>query len=208
MTAGREAAPFDNRDLMGHVGVLRIMRDPVHAGLRDDLTGLELLRHHACSVEFAYPKKRPAVLPRSGCRLTDDAGRVFMGDRTMTEHRRRAWLASQIPERCACSTSRRTSASSCPARAAGSSSTRPGCCSGGTVLQRRHRIPSDTLIFDLQFRLRCGQCNRQSGFRIAVADQRGRGDRAAARPERVIVPADKDSNPIAGTNGPMRPCLY
>jgi len=57
------------------------------------------------------------------------------------------------------------------------------------LLQRRHRIPSDTLIFDLQFRLRCGQCNRQSGFRIAVADQRGRGDKAAVRTERVIVPA-------------------
>ena len=58
------------------------------------------------------------------------------------------------------------------------------------LLQRRHRIASDTLIFDLQFRLRCGHCNRLSGFRIAVADQRGRGDKAVVRTERVIVPAE------------------
>ena len=31
-------------------------------------------------------------------------------------------------------------------------------------LQRRHRVPSDTLVFDLQFRLRCQGCNRRGGF--------------------------------------------
>ena len=38
------------------------------------------------------------------------------------------------------------------------------------VLQRLHRFPSDTLVYDLQFRLRCRHCNRRSGFRIAVVD--------------------------------------
>jgi hypothetical protein len=38
------------------------------------------------------------------------------------------------------------------------------------TMQRWHRVPSDTLIFDLQFRLRCKHCNRRDGFRIAVLD--------------------------------------
>ena len=32
-------------------------------------------------------------------------------------------------------------------------------------LQRCHRSPSDTLVYDLQFRLRCKGCNRRGGFR-------------------------------------------
>ena len=54
-------------------------------------------------------------------------------------------------------------------------------------LQRRHRIPSDTLVFDLQFRLRCKGCNRWSGFRITIFDNRTRGDNAKPRLERVVV---------------------
>ena len=45
MPAGRKAATFDNRDLMRHVGVHRISRDLVDAGLRYDLAGLVFLRH-------------------------------------------------------------------------------------------------------------------------------------------------------------------
>ena len=55
------------------------------------------------------------------------------------------------------------------------------------VLQRRHRIGSDMLVYDLQFRLRCRHCNRRSGFRIAVVDDRGRGDRRVQPVERVVV---------------------
>src|ERR1051325_9672241 len=55
------------------------------------------------------------------------------------------------------------------------------------VLQRLHRFPSDTLVYDLQFRLRCRHCNRRSGFRIAVVDDRGRGEKSVPRRERVIV---------------------
>jgi len=43
-------------------------------------------------------------------------------------------------------------------------------------LQRRHRVPSDTLVFDLQFRLRCSHCNARAGFRITIFDNRTRGD--------------------------------
>jgi len=43
-------------------------------------------------------------------------------------------------------------------------------------LQRRHRMASDTLVFDLQFRLRCSHCNCRSGFRITIFDTRTRGD--------------------------------
>jgi hypothetical protein len=39
---------------------------------------------------------------------------------------------------------------------------------------------------------------------VPVADQRGRCDKAAAKRKRVIMPADKVSNPIAGTNGPVK----
>ena len=54
-------------------------------------------------------------------------------------------------------------------------------------LQRRHRMPSDTLVFDLQFSLRCSHCNRRSGFRIAIFDNRTRGDNSKPRLERVVV---------------------
>jgi hypothetical protein len=58
------------------------------------------------------------------------------------------------------------------------------------MLQRLHHLPSTMLVFDLQFRYRCKQCNCTSGFRITVWDDRSRGDRSADRRERVIVPGD------------------
>ncbi len=54
-------------------------------------------------------------------------------------------------------------------------------------LQRRYREPSDTLVFDLQFRLRCYACNRRAGFRITIFDNRTRGDNSKPRLERVVV---------------------
>ena len=39
-------------------------------------------------------------------------------------------------------------------------------------LQRRYRLASDTLVFDLQFRLRCEGCNARAGFRITIFDER------------------------------------
>ena len=54
-------------------------------------------------------------------------------------------------------------------------------------LQRRHRVASDTLVFDLQFRLRCSHCNACAGFRITIFDERTRGDNAKPRLERVVV---------------------
>jgi hypothetical protein len=58
------------------------------------------------------------------------------------------------------------------------------------VLQRRYRMASDLLVYDLQYRLRCGRCNRRSGFRIAVVDGRGRGDNSVQMRERIIVPGE------------------
>jgi hypothetical protein len=57
------------------------------------------------------------------------------------------------------------------------------------VLQRRHRLPSDTLIYDLQFKLRCTHCNRRSGFAIAILDLRMQGTSSHRLPERVVVEA-------------------
>jgi hypothetical protein len=43
---------------------------------------------------------------------------------------------------------------------------------GPGYLQRHHRLPSDMLIFDLQFRVRCSHCRRRDGFAIAVINTR------------------------------------
>ena len=55
------------------------------------------------------------------------------------------------------------------------------------VLQRQHRVPSDTLIYDLQFRFRCSRCRAFNGFEIKVVDMRNIGDNSKPCPERVIV---------------------
>ena len=54
-------------------------------------------------------------------------------------------------------------------------------------LQRRHRVPSDFLVYDLQFRLRCSHCNARAGFRITILDERTRWDNSKPRLERVVV---------------------
>ena len=43
------------------------------------------------------------------------------------------------------------------------------------------------LVVDLQFRLRCKGCNRRSGFRPTIFDNRTRGDSSKPRVERVVV---------------------
>jgi hypothetical protein len=59
-------------------------------------------------------------------------------------------------------------------------------------LQRRHRVPSDTLVYDLQFRLRCTYCNCRRGFRITILDARTRWDNSKPRLERVAAINDSD----------------
>jgi hypothetical protein len=54
-------------------------------------------------------------------------------------------------------------------------------------LQRSHRLPSTTLVYDLQFRLRCRHCRADRGFRIVIKDLRNAGYRTDETPERVIV---------------------
>jgi hypothetical protein len=44
-------------------------------------------------------------------------------------------------------------------------------------LQRMRRVPSDILIADLEYRLRCAQCRRKKGMRILLWD----GEPAMAR---------------------------
>jgi PAS domain-containing protein len=38
----------------------------------------------------------------------------------------------------------------------------------GIVCARLHWVPSDFLVYDLQFRLRCSHCNARVGFRIII----------------------------------------
>jgi hypothetical protein len=59
------------------------------------------------------------------------------------------------------------------------------------LLQRRHRVPSDTLIYDLQFRFRCSRCRAFNGFEIKVVDMRNIGDNSKPCPERIIVPKNR-----------------
>jgi hypothetical protein len=49
------------------------------------------------------------------------------------------------------------------------------CCGriaqfGPGVLQRLYRVPSDTLVYDLRFRLRCSRCNAKRGFEVTVVE--------------------------------------
>jgi hypothetical protein len=51
------------------------------------------------------------------------------------------------------------------------------------ALQKRRRLPSDTLIYDLQYRLRRQRCGRTSGFGISVSKLRT--DRSSLSGERT-----------------------
>src|SRR5437016_3150648 len=66
MSAGRKAPALDHRDLVRHVGMRGIMRNRVDAGLRDDLSGLEFLRHGWPPLQ-TYPRfvKRSSTRPGS-----------------------------------------------------------------------------------------------------------------------------------------------
>jgi hypothetical protein len=71
MPAGRKAPALDHRHLVRHVGMQRIVRDFINAGLRHNLAGLELLRH-SCPPRQTYRRfvkrsstRRRSVLRRS-----------------------------------------------------------------------------------------------------------------------------------------------
>ncbi len=55
---------------------------------------------------------------------------------------------------------------------------------------KRYRTPSDTLIYDLQFRLRCQHCKRRRGFEIAIGSIRRMGTSSAPIPARIVVPME------------------
>jgi hypothetical protein len=57
---------------------------------------------------------------------------------------------------------------------------------GPGFLQRNHRLPSDMLIFDLQYRVRCSHCSRRDGFAISVINNRTATMKEAI-PPKVIV---------------------
>ena len=59
---------------------------------------------------------------------------------------------------------------------------------GHRFLARNLRIASDTLVYDLQFRLRCKHCNLTDGFKISILDRRDIGDSSKPTPRIVVVP--------------------
>ena len=66
-------------------------------------------------------------------------------------------------------------------------------------------MPSDTLIYDLQFRLRCRHCNRRDGFDIGILDTRYQGNSAQPRVERFIVSKEGRAGAVAPAGDPARP---
>ncbi len=58
---------------------------------------------------------------------------------------------------------------------------------GQGFLQRHHRIPSDTLLYDLQYRFRCSHCGAKEGFVVSVERQVWKANGA---PDDSIVVAD------------------
>lgn len=60
-------------------------------------------------------------------------------------------------------------------------------------LQRRYKVPSDTLTYDLQYRLRpCSRCGRKTHFTITVVDGRAGEKTAGPRSETVIVALESE----------------
>ncbi len=39
-------------------------------------------------------------------------------------------------------------------------------------LERHYRLPSDMLVYDLRYRLRCGKCNSRDRFEITIEESR------------------------------------
>jgi hypothetical protein len=63
-------------------------------------------------------------------------------------------------------------------------------------LQRKHRVPSDILIADLQYRLRCGfsQCRRRKGIRILLWEGEPMPAKSGHDVGRHVVILDGDVN--------------
>jgi hypothetical protein len=63
-------------------------------------------------------------------------------------------------------------------------------------LQRKHRVPSDILIADLQYRLRCGfsQCRRRKGMRILLWEREPMPSKSPHDVGRHVVIVDGDVN--------------
>jgi hypothetical protein len=55
-------------------------------------------------------------------------------------------------------------------------------------LQKKHRIPSNVLVYDLKFRLKCQQCGAEP-VKISITDERQRSHRD--QPERIVYGAEK-----------------
>ena len=71
-------------------------------------------------------------------------------------------------------------------------------------LQRRHKIPSDTLVYDLQWRVKCEFCKRPDGYTIVIVDKRNLTDSAKVMPRTVVVQGEarvKDVRAVSTDGG-------
>jgi hypothetical protein len=73
-------------------------------------------------------------------------------------------------------------------------------CQCGSIVEfpaglfpKRYRTPSDTLIYDLQFKLKCKHCSRRTGFEISILTRRTIGVSSHLPPHRVVVPFPDDA---------------
>jgi len=60
-------------------------------------------------------------------------------------------------------------------------------------LQRKHKVPSTTLVFDLQYWLKCARCNRREGYEIAIVDTTHRGDNSNPKSVTIVVKGEFES---------------
>jgi hypothetical protein len=87
--AGRETPAFNHGDLVGHVGVRRIVRDGVDAGLRHDLARLEFLRH-------GCPPSNLSTIPETECNRTAFRAGLFRHSRPLQPGACRRGSASRL----------------------------------------------------------------------------------------------------------------
>lgn len=55
------------------------------------------------------------------------------------------------------------------------------------MLQKLYRVPSDTLVCDLRFRLRCRHCNARGDVKISIVDGSTRWDSSVPTVGTIVV---------------------
>ncbi len=60
------------------------------------------------------------------------------------------------------------------------------------MFPKQYRTPSDTLVYNLQFKLKCSHCGRKAGFEIAIMSRRMVDSSSNFVPSRTMVPVSDE----------------